>query len=314
MILQRFERMLVSLLLVAGASPIGAATYVLPSRCVGGLFYVYPRTLDGKEMKFFTDTGGGLFVTEEVVVRLGLSTFQSKGDSGEPERMAVLPQFSQDATIPPLDTPRGALPIGSSKGRPYDGMLGQAWFRDRVWTFDYARGQLKLHTVGPRATDPIHSVELGFPVDRRGHRETNFPRVQIKVDGESMDMLLDTGATIALAPAALLQLADRGPRTRATSFIVRTIFDRWRRKHPDWPVIDRADSRVGEPMIAVPKIVIGGYDVGPVWFTRREDENFHDFMSSMMDRRVEGAVGGSALRYLTVTVDYPRSVAHFSRP
>jgi hypothetical protein len=30
-----------------------------------------------------------------------------------------------------------------------------------------------------------------------------------------------------------------------------------------------------------------------------------------MDRRVDGALGGSLLRYFTVTVDYPRARASF---
>jgi hypothetical protein len=52
---------------------------------------------------------------------------------------------------------------------------------------------------------------------------------------------------------------------------------------------------------------------GPVWFTRRPDPNFHQFMSQFMDRQVEGALGGSALKFFRVTVDYPRAVAVFER-
>ena len=65
-------------------------------------------------------------------------------------------------------------------------------------------------------------------------------------------------------------------------------------------------------MIKVPEIQIGSITVGPVWFTRRADENFHDFMSSMMDRKVEGAVGGSLLKYLQVVIDYPKEIAYVS--
>ena len=66
-------------------------------------------------------------------------------------------------------------------------------------------------------------------------------------------------------------------------------------------------------MIEVPNVTVAGYTIGPVWFTRRPDKNFHEFMSKFMDRKVEGALGGSALRYFRVTVDYRNAVAIFER-
>ena len=54
---------------------------------------------------------------------------------------------------------------------------------------------------------------------------------------------------------------------------------------------------------------MAGYTVGPVWFTRRPDPSFHQFMSQYMDKQVEGALGGSALKFFRVTVDYPNAVA-----
>jgi hypothetical protein len=38
------------------------------------------------------------------------------------------------------------------------------------------------------------------------------------------------------------------------------------------------------------------------------------YMSQWMDRRVEGALGGSALAFFRVTVDFPDAVAVFERP
>lgn len=49
-------------------------------------------------------------------------------------------------------------------------------------------------------------------------------------------------------------------------------------------------------------------------FTRRPDRNFQQYMSQWMDRPIVGALGGSALRYLRVTVDYPGAVAVFEKP
>jgi hypothetical protein len=64
-------------------------------------------------------------------------------------------------------------------------------------------------------------------------------------------------------------------------------------------------------MIEVPEVIIAGYKVGPVWFTHRENRNFHDFMSSFMDARVDGALGGNAFRHFIMTVDYPGAAAYF---
>jgi hypothetical protein len=91
--------------------------------------------------------------------------------------------------------------------------------------------------------------------------------------------------------------------------------DRWRAKHPGWRVIANADRSVaGMPMIEVPSMSIGGHRVGPVWFTVRPDRNFHQFMSQWMDRRIDGAIGGSALRYLRITLDYPNAIAELEKP
>ncbi|HEY2385166.1 MAG TPA: hypothetical protein VGK48_28660 [Terriglobia bacterium] len=45
-----------------------------------------------------------------------------------------------------------------------------------------------------------------------------------------------------------------GPVERATSFITKTVFDRWRAKYPDWRVPEHADKIDGKevPMIEVP--------------------------------------------------------------
>jgi len=91
------------------------------------------------------------------------------------------------------------------------------------------------------------------------------------------------------------------------------IFDGWRKAHPDWPFVEKAEARTGADMIRVPLVEVAGQKVGPVWFTRRPDKAFDEFMSSMTDAPVVGALGGSGLRYFKITVDYTRRVAVFER-
>jgi len=50
-----------------------------------------------------------------------------------------------------------------------------------------------------------------------------------------------------------------------------------------------------------------------VWFTQRPDRSFHSYMAQWMDKPTDGALGGSALQYFRITVDYPNAVAVFAR-
>jgi hypothetical protein len=233
-----------------------------------------------------------------------------------------LPALAASATIP---LPATAPPIGDRFlvipqlrfGR--DGFLGRTWFAGRVWVLDYAARSLSIMPGGSGASvrgSTEHRVPLGFQTDTAGWHTTHFPRIRVEVDGDSLDLLFDTGATVFLTDSAMAQLNDGGPAERGTSFISRGVFERWRSRHPDWRVVEAAEQtgKATVPMIEVPRVAVGGFTVGPVWFTMRPDPAFHDYMSRWTDRRVEGALGGSALKYFRVTLDYASAVAVFERP
>ena len=67
-------------------------------------------------------------------------------------------------------------------------------------------------------------------------------------------------------------------------------------------------------MIRVASITVAGLTVGPVWFTQRPESAFPEYMSKFMDRPVIAALGGSALQFFRVTMDYPNAIAYFERP
>ncbi|MGA7837129.1 MAG: hypothetical protein WB996_04130, partial [Ignavibacteriaceae bacterium] len=96
-------------------------------------------------------------------------------------------------------------------------------------------------------------------------------------------------------------------------FIVKTIFEKWKKNHPDWKVVENADKVLNMPMIEVPKVSVGGYNVGPVWFTMRPDNNFYNFMSRWMDKQVDGALGGSTFHYFKIILNYPGEYAIFTK-
>lgn len=169
--------------------------------------------------------------------------------------------------------------------------------------------------AGATRLDP--DVEHAPPVRYLADRFAVAP-VTERGDTLELDLLFDTGATVALSDSARAVLAAWGvvgPAERGTSFIAQSVFERWRARHLAWRVIERADRAFGQslPMIEVPRLAVAGHEVGPVWFTMRSTRSWRG-MSAAMDRAVQGALGGSALRYFRVTVDYPNATATFERP
>ena len=57
------------------------AAVVLPGRYGEDRFYVRPITKEGVELEFFTDTGGGLFIVEGVVKKLGVEPIGKRRQS-----------------------------------------------------------------------------------------------------------------------------------------------------------------------------------------------------------------------------------------
>ena len=193
-------------------------------------------------------------------------------------------------------------------------MLGQAWFADRVWTFDYPRRQLLLRADGDLpSADAAHQVSLGFKINAAGKHGANYPRITVQIAGAPVDLLFDTGASTQLSAAALAVVKDDRPAIRAASFIAESIFAQWHTGHPDWRTVERGEAGTGLAMIEVPAVLVAGYTVGPVWFTARPDAAIHDTMSGNTDKRVDGALGGNALHDFRVTLDYPRAIAVFER-
>ncbi len=288
----------------------------VPTLFVEDRFFLETSGENGESLKIFTDTGGGLFISSAAVTRLELQT-QPRDVDGQQLDCALVPALAPGGDLPPFQAFEGWLPIVDERELSFtdesEAMLGQGWFRERIWMFDYEGGQLRLLDEDDVPTgDEAHAEPLGFPTSVAGVRQTNYPRIQATLDGEIVDLLFDTGATVHMTSSARTAIDDGQGASRATSFIIATKFDAWRERHPDWRVIENADALVaGESMIEVPAIDVAGVTVGPVWFTRRADSNFHDFMSQFMDRRIDGALGGSALAHFRVTVDYPNAVAIF---
>ncbi len=283
----------------------------LPSEFCFNRIFVCPITFDGEQLKFYTDTGGGAMVIEPVIVqKLNLPMFKSQMKDGEEGNFIKFPKFKNEASIP-MGSNSDELLVMS--GIPWGhGLLGQSWFADKVWYIDYPKNEMGYSDANNHYnTDGYHSTPIGFKDESNGKRPVSFPRVQAKIDGELINFLFDTGATVQLNDAAINVLGNGEGKLRGTSFITQSIFDRWRERHPDWLVINNADQFGNNSMIQVPSVEIAGLKSGLVWFTARPDSNFHDYMSQMMDFQVEGALGGSLFKYYSIIIDYHNSLAYF---
>lgn len=295
----------------------------LPAQFKNDRIFLYPTTENGVQLELYTDTGGGgMLIPPDVVRHLNLQVFKKEIENGEEVQYVTFPKFRDEAMIPTGEKSNALFLYSDPLFEPGQGLLGQSWFADRVWFLDYQNREMGYNNKGiSYDTTGFQSAPIGFKHDDDGVRQISFPRIQAKIDGEVMDFLFDTGATVHLTDSALETLDKGDASLQGTSFITQYTFEKWRGQHPDWPVIEQADrlgiehpDRLGNgAMIQVPSIEVAGLKSGPVWFTLRPNSNFRDRMSQMMDRRIEGALGGSAFKYFTIIIDYPNSMAHFKR-
>lgn len=266
----------------------------------------------GDSISFYTDTGGGKVIYRSAVTALGLAIDSVEANGRLMERADLGPLFNQHKYPAPVE-PNFMFDGDMNFDEPIGGLLGAIWFADKIWLFDYKTPALStIDTVDWKRMEGPHAVKVGFMKNETGEHLTHFPRIPIIVEGDTIQTLFDSGAMVNVHDSTSKYF--QGFTTAATSFIVASKFDAWHESHPDWLYIEKGDEAHGEHMIQVPEVQIGAYTVGPVWFTRRADTNFTEFMSQWMDETVYGAIGGSCFKYFeTIILDYRKEWAYFER-
>ncbi|MEM7374702.1 MAG: hypothetical protein AAF587_39285 [Bacteroidota bacterium] len=274
--------------------------------------FVHFLTDSGDSISFYTDTGGGKIIGRDAVSALNLRIDSTQGEDRIFEQVNLAELFREHNYPPPLE-PNFVYDGNMNFKQTIGGLLGAIWFADKVWLFDYKRPSLStIDSIDWQAIESPHKVKIGFMKNEAGQHLTHFPRIPIIVAGDTIQTLFDSGAMVNLQDSSRQRFG--GFSVVATSFIVASMFDAWRDQHPDWPFIDQGDANHGEHMIQVPAVEIGGHTVGPVWFTRRADTNFTEFMSQWMDQPIHGAIGGSCFHYFeTLILDYRNEWAYFER-
>ncbi|MBW8756690.1 MAG: hypothetical protein JF586_03675 [Burkholderiales bacterium] len=291
-----------------------APAQMLPAQFDHDRIHLVVHAPDGAPFKAYVDSGGlDNVVAPAVVRRLKLASAGRTDVDDIHEELVAYPAFLARAGVPaPLDDPlfHGRLVLQRAPVADSDLFLGGPWLAGRIWQIDYVRHELYLDAQWrPSARD--HALPMGFKTDDAGRRIVQLPRIVVTVDGQPLDMLLDTGAMAQLTADSAPAFGVAPGTVVGAGFIMTSVFDRWRARHPDWRVIERGELIQGMtvPMIEVPKVTLAGFTVGPVWFIRRGDANFTQGMSLAMDKPIVGAFGGSGLHWFHLVLDYPHAVA-----
>lgn len=307
-----------SIILVSLISFLVSAEQILPAEFTTNRITLVPKLQDGKELRFYTDTGGGWnAISRELQQQYAWPEIKKTFD-GKEFILTEMPEFQESSFIPLggiQNLMEGHLFIAAKEklqvGEPVDGFLGGRWHAEKIIRFDYPNKSMSiLESLEEINLTGFEKLKLGFQKDSDNKYTTAFARMEVTVLGRKFQMLFDTGATSTLTETAMQQMKSSS-KYIGTSFIIASVFDEWREKNPNWLVIDGGEAGIGHSLIQVPTITIAGQDVGPVWFTRREDYNFHGYMSAMMDKKIDGAIGGSGFQYFEIVVDYIGESAYF---
>jgi len=208
--------------------------------------------------------------------------------------------------IPPMD---GELKMVSEKVPEMDAFLGQGFFMGKSWTIDYPNQEIWTNTpLGAKDLSNPDVQKIGLKKNEQGSVVFGHPSMEIIVDGEPIDVLFDTGASFVLSDQGK-KLLNTQTETMSGSFIASSIFERWKKNHPDWKIYPASD--LDRDIIEVPVVKVGTHEIGPVLFARRKDEIWSESMIHSMDKIVKGAIGGSLLKHFKVTIDYNSQLIKF---
>lgn len=261
------------------------------------------RTADGgtKTARFLVDTGGGGFlIVEPLAKELGLQLGEVNEEDGEKiaKVTSSVAAFVGDLPLE-LDPKRVFVLVGQTTVVPpvapghADGLLPGHVLAHYHVVFDYPKHELTLARPGAlQAT--------GTPLPMAVQPQSGFPRTELVVDGATLGMLLDTGASFTMISQA--QLAA------------------WGTAHPDW---ERHEGAFGdaktlggqtlETMI-VPKVQWGGTALTGVGMTSQKEGVFETWMSSMTAAPIVGSLAGNVLTQFRVELDYPAQKLYVARP
>lgn len=189
-----------------------------------------------------------------------------------------------------------------------DGQFGVSYFGICVWMFDYfvycfvVEGDYWIFVV------VVYCMLLGFWYEV-GELVLYFLCIVVQVDGQLVDFLFDMGVMVYfMVEGKCVVGIEMVCGFGVISYIIISMFDCWYVVYLDWCVVMQGDDLFGLLyvmwLIEVLKLVIVGWMVGLVWFIEWLDKNFYQFMVQMMDKLLEGVIGGNVFDYFCMMLDY----------
>jgi hypothetical protein len=299
----------------------------LPSVLIDGRFYLKIPTINGDTILGFCDTGGGFTAIYNATIKKlhlesKISTLEIDGEKTQyilskdlfKNEFLPYPQINKYFQ-PYIQTPFFEVPEETkqmdffSKYVPHDVFLGQFFFINNSWTFDYTTGKIFINTPLSNNLKEENVQGLGFKKEKNGNKRFGHPSMKLEIDGKIIDFLFDTGATLLLSENGRKEFREI-KKSVGGSFIAKSLFDKWHEQHPEWKTIEKGEI-TGADLIEVPQVKVGNLIAGPVWFAKRPDEAWSKGMIGSMDKIVKGAIGGSFLQYFKVTIDYNSELIKF---
>ncbi len=275
----------------------------IASSFVGNAVFLFPSSTE-PAVKLRLDTGGYDLVSAAAAQRLHLKEGTVHLASGDRSTFD-LPQPSPLSSDALLQARAGALE--STFVEPVDGTLSFGRFATQTLTIDFPKKTVTLgetHASGDRVT---MNVGLG-PRPAPGLVPTAYALVPVTIGGERIMMLLDTGTDVAIG-AADRNRFDDAAATRSLPLIPTALFERLHARHADWSVLTgaarMAETKAAVTLLRVPEFTIGTHRAPPTWFAVREDAETYTNLTRMFSTKVEGDLGGEALRAWRVTIDVP---------
>ena len=260
------------------------------------------RKADGstKTARFLVDTGGGGFlIVEPLAKELGLPLGEVEEEDGEKIAKVTAPPSAFVGDLPlELDPKRVFVLVGQTNIVPpvapghADGLFPGHVLAHYHVVFDYPKHQLTLAKPGALAA-------TGTPLPMPVNPQSGFPRTELTIDGATIGMLLDTGASFTMISQAQLET--------------------WGTAHADW---ERHQGAFGDAKLLggqtletmiIPKAQWAGNTLVNVGMTSQQTGVFEKWMSAMTQGPVVGSLAGNVLTQFRVELDYPSQQLYLSK-
>jgi predicted aspartyl protease len=88
----------------------------------------------------------------------------------------------------------------------YEIFLGQFFFINDAWTFNYKTGKMSVNTPISKKLFDENIQVLGFKKDMLGNKRFGHQSMKLVIDGKIIDFLFDTGAAFLLSDSGKTKL------------------------------------------------------------------------------------------------------------